>query len=235
LPAARIAELDERYGALDGEALLRPLIEYEFRVRIAVVSSFGAEAAIVLALVAAIDRRVPVIFIDTRKLFGETLRYRDRLGAGLGLLDLRVVRPDPGDLAQADPEGMLWRTDPDRCCALRKVAPLAEALRDFDAWISGRKRYHGAARGELPLFEADDDGRVKINPVALWSRNRVEAEFAARGLPRHPLEADGYLSIGCTTCTDRVRAGENPRAGRWRDRGKTECGIHLRRLPPAAG
>jgi phosphoadenosine phosphosulfate reductase len=229
--AARVAMLTQRYGSLDGEALLRPVIEYEFRGRIAVVSSFGAESALVLGLVAAIDRRIPVIFVDTGKLFGETLRYRDQLVAKLRLEDVRAFHPDPPELAAADPKGVLWRSDPDRCCALRKVAPLAAALRGFDAWISGRKRYHGEARARLPLFEPDDAGRVKINPVAGWSRARIDAEFAVRGLPRHPLEADGYLSIGCMTCTDRVQAGEDPRAGRWRGRAKTECGIHLRLDP----
>jgi phosphoadenosine phosphosulfate reductase len=229
--ATRVAALTQRYGSLDGEALLRPLILHEFRGQVAVVSSFGAESAIVLALVAAIDRRTPVIFIDTGKLFGETLSYRDRLIGKFRLEDVRAFDPDPLELAAADPEGVLWRGDPDRCCGLRKVAPLAAALRGFNAWISGRKRYHGAERAGMPLFEPDDAGRVKINPVAGWSRARVEAEFAARGLPRHPLEADGYLSIGCMTCTDRVRPGDDARAGRWRDRAKTECGIHLRLAP----
>jgi phosphoadenosine phosphosulfate reductase len=225
---ARVAALTRRYAPLDGEALLRPLIEHEFRGRIAVVSSFGAESAIVLGLVAAIDRRTPIVFIDTGKLFGETLRYRDQLIAKLRLDDVRVFDPDPLALAAADPAGGLWYSDPDRCCALRKIAPLAAALRGFDAWISGRKRYHGGGRTQLPLFEPDGAGRVKINPVAGWSRARVDAEFAARRLPRHPLEAEGYLSIGCMTCTDRVRPGEDCRAGRWRGRGKSECGIHLR-------
>jgi phosphoadenosine phosphosulfate reductase len=230
--AARVTVLTQRYGSIDGEALLRPLIEHEFRDRIAVVSSFGAEAAVVLGLVAAIDRRTPVIFIDTGKLFGETLRYRDQLIAKFRLEDVRAFHPDPLELAAADAAGVLWRSDPDRCCALRKIAPLAAALRDFDAWISGRKRYHGGGRTRLPLFEPDDAGRIKINPVAGWSRHRVAAEFAAHDLPRHPLEADGYLSIGCMTCTDRVRPDEDLRAGRWRGRAKTECGIHLRLVPP---
>lgn len=167
--AARIQQLALRYSGLDGESLLRPVIEGEFRGRIAAVSSFGAESAIVLALVAAIDPRTPVLFLDTGKLFGETLRYRDRLVAKLGLEDVRTIRPDPQRLAEADPESTLWLTDPDQCCGLRKVEPLAGALSGFDAWISGRKRYHGAARACLALFEDAGDGRVKINPVAGWS------------------------------------------------------------------
>ena len=222
----RLRELAARYADLGGEALLRPLIEREFPGRLAVVSSFGAESAVVLAMVAAIDPRVPVLFLDTGKLFGETLRYRDRLIDSLGLADVRTLRPGPKPLAAADPDGMLWLDDPDRCCAVRKVAPLANALSGFDAWISGRKRYHGGARADLPLFEADSSGRIKINPVAGWAREQIEAAFAARDLPRHPLEAEGYRSIGCFTCTDRVLPGEDQRAGRWRDRGKSECGIH---------
>ena len=228
--AVRLQELIARYGGLAGDALLRPLIEREFRGRLAVVSSFGAESAVVLALVAAIDRRVPVIFLDTGKLFGETLRYRDRLVDALALEDVRTIRPEPPGLAATDPDGMLWLADPDRCCRLRKAVPLATALFGFDAWISGRKRYHGGARADLPALETDGDGRIKINPVAGWSRSQVEAVFAARDLPRHPLVAEGYLSIGCSTCTDRVLPGEELRDGRWRDIAKTECGIHVAHL-----
>jgi phosphoadenosine phosphosulfate reductase len=154
------------------------------------------------------------------------LRYRDRLIAGLGLEDVRSLTPDRHELAAEDPAGSLWRSDPDRCCAARKVAPLARGLADFDAWVSGRKRYHGEAWAALPVFESDAEGRIKINPLAGWPRNRIDREFAARNLPRHPLEAVGYASIGCSTCTDRIRAGEDLRAGRWRGLAKTQCGIH---------
>jgi len=236
--AARLGGLDAKYGGLDGAALLRPLIQREFYGRLAVVSSFGTESAVILAMMAEIDRSTPVLFLDTGKLFGETLRYRDRLVARLGLCDVRTIAPDPRRLAVTDPEGMLWLRDPDSCCAVRKVEPLASALAGFDAWVSGRKRYQGAERAALPLFEADGDARVKINPLAGWSRSRVTEEFLRRDLPRHPLEADGYLSIGCITCSDRVRPGEDLRAGRWRGLDKTECGIHgpiaLRALPLAA-
>jgi phosphoadenosine phosphosulfate reductase len=218
--------LTRRYAVLDGAALLQPLIEREFTGRLAVVSSFGAESAVILAQIAEIDRDTPILFLDTGKLFSETLRYRDRLVALLGLRDVRTIVPDPRQLAAADPNGMLWLNDPDTCCALRKVEPLESALAGFDAWISGRKRYHGGARAVLPLFERDQRGRIKINPLARWSKGRVEREFATRNLPRHPLEVQGYLSIGCITCTDRVRPGEDMRAGRWRDVSKSECGIH---------
>jgi len=224
--ATRLNGLRDRYLGLAGKALLIPLIEQEFRGRLAVVSSFGAGSAALLALVAEIDRGVPILFLDTGKLFGETLRYRDRVIAALGLTDVRTLSPQAEQLAADDVDSMLWLADPDRCCALRKVGPLASALHEFAAWMSGRKRYQGAARATLPVFEADGTGRIKINPFAGWSPAQIEAVFATRNLPRHPLVADGYLSIGCMTCTDRVRPGEDPRAGRWRGRGKTECGIH---------
>jgi phosphoadenosine phosphosulfate reductase len=233
--AERVRKLAAGYAGLDGISLLRPLTAHEFRGRLAVVSSFEAESAVILAIVAEIDRKTPVLFLDTGKLFGETLRYRDRLTARLGLSDVRTIAPDATQLSAADLDGMLWLRDPDACCRMRKIEPLARALGGFDAWVSGRKRYHGAARTALPIFEADGRGRIKINPLAGWSRARVREEFVRRDLPRHPLEADGYRSIGCMTCTNRVRPDEDPRAGRWRGLAKTECGIHLpgpRRVEP---
>jgi phosphoadenosine phosphosulfate reductase len=227
--------LTARYAGLDGSDLLRPLIEREFFGRLAVVSSFGAESAAILAMVAEIDQTTPVLFLDTGKLFGETLRYRDRLVDRLGLTDIRTMTPDPVALASADADGMLWLHDPDACCRLRKVEPLGRALAGVSAWVSGRKRYHGGERTELPVFETDLDGRIKINPLAGWSQARVIGELLRRDLPRHPLEAEGYLSIGCYTCTDRVQPGEDLRAGRWRGIDKDECGIHFtapRRVTP---
>ena len=169
--------LDGRYRGLEGEALLRPLIEREFEGRIALLSSFGAEAALLLHMVAQIDPAVPVIFLDTGKLFGETLRYRDALVARLGLTDLRIVTPDPADLAQRDPQGTLWHRDADACCRLRKVEPLERALASFGATIAGRKRYQGGARRALRSIEAID-GRIQVNPLAAFTRERIEREFA---------------------------------------------------------
>ena len=224
--AARLRDLTERYDKLDGEALLQPIIEREFPGRIALVSSFGAEAGVLVHMVAQIDRGLPVIFLDTGKLFGETLRYRDRLARRLGLTDLRIVNPETAAVDAADPDGMLWESNPDACCGVRKVAPLRKALAGFDAWISGRKRFHGALRTFLPVLELSG-AKIKVNPLARWSKVRIEEEFARYDLPRHPLEADGFLSIGCVPCTGRVAPGEDHRAGRWAGRAKTECGIHL--------
>lgn len=201
-----------------------------FQGRIALVSSFGAESAVLLHMIAEIDRTIPVIFLDTGKLFAETLRYRETLADWLGLRDLRTARPDPERLARADPRGDLWRDDPDGCCWQRKVEPLEAALAGFDAWITGRKRFHGGERYALDAVEHEPSGRVKVNPLARWSAADVLAYFIRYDLPRHPLAARGFRSVGCAPCTRAVRPDESPRAGRWAGRMKTECGIHQRHL-----
>ncbi len=228
----RAAALLESYGDLSGEALLRPMIKHEFRGRIALVSSFGTESAVLLHLAAAIDRDIPVLFVNTGKLFGETLRYGETLIAKLGLTNVRTVSPDGTLVGRLDHDGMLWHRDTEACCELRKVSPLAQALSGFDAWISGRKRFQGASRAHLPLIESLD-GKVKINPLADWTVEQMDAVFAAHDLPRHPLEAEGFLSVGCYTCTARVAPGGDRRSGRWPGSEKTECGIHVA-LPRAS-
>jgi phosphoadenosine phosphosulfate reductase len=220
------AAWDRAFGHLDGEALLEAMITRVFPERIALVSSFGAEAAVLLDMVARIDRSVPVLFLDTGKHFDATLTYRDILVRRFGLTDVRSLRPDPADLRHVDPDGNLHRHDPDMCCHIRKVAPLERALGGFDAWITGRKRFQGTDRSKIEPVEVADN-RVKINPLAGWTAARIDEAFRHRGLPRHPLFDDGFLSIGCEPCTRRVRDGEDSRSGRWAGFGKTECGIHL--------
>ncbi|MFM2043851.1 MAG: phosphoadenosine phosphosulfate reductase [Pseudomonadota bacterium] len=222
----RVDALNARYGRLQGVELLRPLLTDELRGRIALVSSFGTESAVLLHMAAQVDPAVPVLFIDTGKLFGETRRYRDTLAARLGLSDIRTQRPDGVEEAGEDASGLLWRADANACCDLRKVRPLARALAPFGAWITGRKRYQADTRTALPVIEAAE-GRIKVNPLADWGRDDLVAYLDRHDLPRHPLEEDGYLSIGCMPCTDRVAPGEDARAGRWRGQDKTECGIHL--------
>jgi phosophoadenylyl-sulfate reductase (thioredoxin) len=226
---AQAKTLAARYAGADAATLLTAMIVEEFPGRIALVSSFGAEAAILLHMVSEIDAATPVIFLDTEKLFGETLRYRDQLVGRLGLTDVRSIKPDARQVEAVDPDGVLWYANPDMCCYVRKVEPLRRVIVGFDAQITGRKRYHGGERSGLSLVECDDEGLIKLNPLAGWNRDMIEAYFSRHDLPRHPLEADGFLSIGCMPCTDRVKPGENPRAGRWRDLEKTECGIHLAR------
>lgn len=222
---ARANALAARYGHLKAEALLRVMIEHEFPGRIALVSSFGAEAAVLLDLVARIDPAVPVIFLETGKHFHQTLTYRDILVARLGLSDVRSIEPARYDMAGHDPDGTLWRRNPNLCCYLRKVLPLERALAGFDAWIGGQKRHHGDTRAVLPTIEAVD-ARVKINPLADWNEARIARAFAERGLPKHPLADKGYASIGCAPCTAPLSSDGNLRAGRWAGLDKTECGIH---------
>jgi len=223
---AELSALAALAETTDTRQFLAHVIRGRFAGRTALVSSFGAESAVLLHLVASVDRGTPVIFLETGKLFAETLAYRDRLAGLLGLADLRSIRPDAAALAAADPAGDLWQSDPDRCCALRKVEPLARALGGFAAWVNGRKRFQGGGRNSLPLVERAD-GRIKLNPLANWSAGRIEDYFAQHKLPRHPLEALGYSSIGCEPCTSPVSSDEDGRAGRWRGTDKTECGIHF--------
>jgi phosphoadenosine phosphosulfate reductase len=228
--AADAAAMEARFADVPAAELLRTLLTGELAGRVAAVSSFGAESAVLLHMVSAVDRDVPVIFTNTQKMFGETLEYRDELAEKLGLTDLRVYRPDPRLLAAKDATGLRWSYDPDGCCEIRKVEPLRRALAPFDAWISGRKGFQARTRLALPRFEVDE-GRLKINPLADWDKARLDRYFEEHQLPRHPLEADGYLSIGCKPCTSKVMPGEDPRAGRWRGWDKVECGIHLPGAP----
>jgi phosphoadenosine phosphosulfate reductase len=201
--------------------------------QLALVSSFGAESVVLLHMVALARRETPVIFLETGMLFAETLAYQQELAERLGLKDMRVIRPSEAELAAQDPAAMLNQTDPDACCALRKTVPLARSLAGFDGWITGRKRYQGAARAGLNFFEveeatADHDGRLKVNPLAHWQPGDARTYIEENRLPRHPLVAQGYPSIGCMPCTSPVAAGEDERAGRWKGQAKTECGIHFK-------
>ncbi len=206
--------------------VLDHVLRVEFPGRVAVVSSFGVESAVLLALVAEVDRSVPVLFLETGRHFEETLTYRAELATHLGLTDVRDLTPDATALATVDPDATLAGSDPDACCFVRKVAPLEAALAGFDAWISGRKRHQSATRTVLPARETVD-GRLKLNPLAEWTAAALAAEHRRRKLPSHPLVPFGYRSVGCAPCTRAVAPGEDARAGRWAGMAKTECGIHV--------
>jgi phosphoadenosine phosphosulfate reductase len=184
-----------------------------------------------LKIVADVDVTLPVLFLDTLWLFKETLAYRDTLVARLGLTDVRTITPSPSALALRDPKRELCFRDRETCCGIRKVEPLAKELETFDGWVSGRKRYHGGERERIAVVEADGP-RLKFNPLARLTRAELDVAFAAARLPRHPLEALGFSSIGCVPCTGRPAPGAPPRDGRWGGLAKTECGIHNRPLPP---
>jgi phosphoadenosine phosphosulfate reductase len=200
----------------------------EFGRRLAYVSSFGAESAAMLGLIADVDPGMPIVFIDTGMHFQQTLQYRDSLSALLGLSDVRTFHPVKEEVKAVDPKGVLNKTDPNACCEVRKVRPLGPALEGFDAWITGRKRFHGGGRAQLPVVEFFE-GRFKVNPLADQTPEDVERMLTARALPKHPLVAEGYPSIGCWPCTVRPVDPNDIRSGRWVGFSKEECGLHLKR------
>jgi phosphoadenosine phosphosulfate reductase len=226
LPAAD--ELDRALRDASPAEVIAAALHSVGREHLAVVSSFGTESAALLKVMADVDPAIPVIFLDTGWLFEETLAYRDTLIAKLGLRDVRSIKPIEDTLSQQDPDRELWFSDPDACCRIRKVEPLARALAPFSAWINGRKRFQGGARAAIAVVE-DDGARLKFNPFANVTREQIEAIYAFAKLPPHPLAASGYLSVGCMPCTSRTSPNEDARAGRWRGRPKTECGIHTAR------
>lgn len=221
----RVADLNQTYKDTAPEVILEQVMSDPIMGQIALSSSFGAGSVALLHMVAQIDRTLPVLFLDTEMLFAETLSYQSEVADLLRLADVRTIRPDRAILFEKDTDALLHRSDPDACCDLRKVAPLETALSGFDSWINGRRGTGN--RENLDVFEADSAGRIKVNPLARWSGNQVSDYIDAAKLPRHPLVASGFQSLGCRTCTTRVAPGEDERAGRWRGREKVECGIHF--------
>lgn len=224
-PAEKLAQLRERYGHLGGEELIQVMAKEAFIGQIAINSSFGAEAAVLLHIAARVDKALPVLFIDTCRHFPETLRYRDLVAEQFGLENIQVIGPSAETVKRLDPDGTLAYRDPDACCAFRKVDPLGNALKRFAATIGGRKRYHGGGREDLPTIEYDGT-HFKINPLANWTREDVESAYEDYNIPRHPMVEDGFFSIGCMPCTERTAPDADIRSGRWAGRSKTECGIH---------
>lgn len=214
-----------QYGHLTGRSFLDAMINEVFRGRIAVSSSFGTESAVLLHEIAQVAPYTPILFLDTGMLFAQTAQYERTLRQHLGLMDVRVIRPDTDYITTYDPDGTLHRRDPNSCCHMRKVLPMEHALAPFDAWITGRKRVHGGLRAQMPVIEHDGK-HYKINPIAEWSAGEIQASFEKNGLPRHPLEEMGYTSVGCYPCTVLPTDGGDARSGRWAGQDKTECGIH---------
>ncbi len=219
-------QLIEKFSALDGAALMRAFLVEEMPGKIAMVSSFGTESAVLLHMLSTVDKTVPVFFLDTLKHFDETLAYRDALCTRLGLAEVHTLRPDPFQLQFTDPQENLWQKDPDACCHQRKVLPLERALAPFAGWISGRKHFHNHHRAALPSIEFVDN-KLKINPLAGYTSGAIRDYFEAYDLPRHPLWEKGYTSVGCASCTQLPVSIDDIRSGRWAGTGKTECGIHL--------
>jgi phosphoadenosine phosphosulfate reductase len=225
--ALGVMALNGMYDEMDAVGVLRQALTDVLAGDVAIVSSFGADSAVLLHLVAGIDPGLPVYFLETGKHFPQTLAYVETLKQHLGLTNVTALRPDPADLDRFDPDGRLWETDPDSCCHIRKTEPLEPILEQYGGWVTGRKRYQTKERGVLPHFELTSDDRIKINPLAYWSDADVVAYRNKHHLPEHPLYAQGYKSIGCAPCTSAIAEGEDARAGRWRGLDKKECGIHF--------
>ncbi len=237
VPQNRAADLAARLDAelRDAHPLTVLRRAYEtFGDKLALVSSFGAESAVLLHLASQVSKAIPVLFLDTGMLFGQTLDYRKSLAARLGLTDVRDLRPAYTDLAVTDPKSDLWRSDIDACCHIRKVLPLDRALGEFEAWTTGRKRFHGGDRLRLRVVE-ESEGKIKFNPLANWGKAELDAYVVEHDLPAHPLVAQGFPSVGCWPCTKPIDdPSADVRAGRWAGQDKTECGIHVARAPGAA-
>jgi phosphoadenosine phosphosulfate reductase len=222
--------LNHMFRGRDTVEMLEVLLRENMLGDVAIVSSFGAESSVLLHLISRIDPAVPVLFLDTGKHFPETITYKEELRDRLGLKDLRDLKPDTDLLRQKDENGLRWSYDPDGCCEIRKVLPLKHALAGFDAQFSGRKAFQSSTRNALPRFEIEE-GRLKVNPLADWDKDRLDAYMVEHDLPAHPLVEQGYPSIGCSPCTSKVAVGEDPRSGRWKGWDKTECGIHTAVTP----
>lgn len=224
---AKVAALNHRYRHHSATAVLERAFHDPEVGNLALVSSFGAESVVLLHLVSVIAPGTPVLFVDTQMLFPETLDYQRELADKLNLTDIRLIRADRRDTAFEDPDGTLHQFNTDSCCNLRKVVPLERALHGFDGWVTGRKRFQASTRAALQFFENEEGKRIKVNPLAHWGREDLEDYMVNNRLPRHPLVAKGYPSIGCAPCTSPVAEGEDPRSGRWRGQAKVECGIHF--------
>lgn len=222
----RLTRINDELRGASAQTILRASILREWQDELTYVSSFGAESAVMLALIADVDPDLPIVFMDTGMHFPQTLDYKEELIERLGLSNVRDIPPVESERLALDPKNTLWKTNTDACCALRKVRPLAPALEGFSAWITGRKRFHGGARMSLPVFE-HAAGRFKVNPLASWTQDDVQDYFKRRQLPKHPLVAQGYPSIGCWPCTKPAEDPSDIRSGRWAGQEKTECGLHV--------
>jgi phosphoadenosine phosphosulfate reductase len=225
--ADKVSLLNDRYRHHGAVSVMEQALGDPDVGSVALVSSFGAESVVLLHMLSVMDKTAPVMFIDTQMLFPETIAYQTEVAEKLGLTSIRTIRANPRTLAFEDPDNTLHQFNTDACCAIRKTEPLERALAGFDAWITGRKRYQSGSRAALDFFETDGEARIKVNPLAHWGREDLAEYMVNNRLPRHPLVARGYPSIGCAPCTSPVKPGEDPRAGRWRGSNKTECGIHF--------
>ena len=221
-----LVRLNSYFSDKPTKELLKFVLTGKKMGRVALVSSFGTQSSVLLHLVANIDSQVQVLFIDTGKLFPQTLQFQKELASVLNLANIKSVIQDSTQLTGRDPDGNLWNSNNSACCDLRKVEPLKNELNRFDSWISGRKIFQGGMRSSLNLFEKSGD-HIKVNPLANWSQDQIKAYIDRFSLPIHPLINEGYSSVGCMPCTSPAVENQSSREGRWPGIEKTECGIHL--------
>ncbi|MCG0239323.1 MAG: phosphoadenylyl-sulfate reductase [Firmicutes bacterium] len=226
-PPGELAAVAQRLEAAGPEATLRWAAETLGPDRVAVACSFGAEDMVLVDLWSRVNPGGQVFYLDTGLLFPETYGTRDRL---LARYPVTVTRYAPRISLEEQAEEYgdeLWNRDPDRCCGLRKVEPLARALRGLRGWVTGIRREQAPTRASAQVVEWDHrHGLVKVNPLAAWTWDQVWAYIREHGVPYNPLHDRGYPSIGCRPCTRPVTPGEDLRAGRWPGFAKTECGLH---------
>lgn len=231
LSPAESDELAERFEERTAEELLTWAAE-RFAGRVTLTCSWQRQSSVLVDMLWRIGAEVRIVEFDTGLIFPETHATRDRLVERYGI-GVTTIRPRQTVAEQATTEGpSLWERDPDRCCSLRKVEPMARAMADADAWITGIRREQSVTRRNARKVElAADRALVKIQPLADWSDEDVTAYLYLHDVPYNPLHDEGYPSIGCFPCTRAVNPGDDPRSGRWAGTGKSECGLHL----PIAG
>ena len=222
---AELARLGESLEGWPPEEILAWAVERFPRITFA--TGFGVEGCVLIDIVARHKLPIDLFTLDTGLLFPETYTLWKKLEEKYGIR-IRGVKPELSVEAQAEAHGpKLWERNPDRCCEIRKIVPLKAALKGFEAWITAIRRDQSLFRANAMAVEWDSKfDLVKVNPLLPWTMKDVWAYAAERNVPYNPLHDQGYPSIGCMPCTSAVKPGEDPRAGRWRGRAKTECGLH---------
>ena len=220
-----LSTISKSLNKLESKKILEKCIYYFFEKKIAYVCSFGAESAVLLHMISNIERNLPVVFINTLKLFNETIDYKDRLVREFSLKNVIELTPSKEDVELYDSEGKLWSDNPDKCCNFRKVKILDNYLNNFQAWFSGRKGYQSDERSKNNIVELQDKKFI-ISPLISWKKKDVDDYYIKYNLPRHPLSDQGFLSIGCKNCTSKTVNLSDIRSGRWNGLQKTECGIY---------
>ena len=225
IPPSDLARLNSQFEISAPQEILNWAVE-NYWPSIVMSSSFQTQSVPLLHMVAQIKPELPIYFLDTGYHFPETLLYKEKLQKTLGLnvIDLRNEELDGPQ--ESVPGGPLYRSDPDRCCYLRKVAPMEKALQDVQAWVTGIRREQTVHRPRANIFERKSNGLLKVNPLLNWVQKDVWSYISRHDLPVHPLFSQGYLSIGCAPCTRPAQPGEDERTGRWAGSAKVECGLH---------